>query len=282
MIQAGSAFSGPVPVPAPLSPILALPGVGPVLGGKFYPQLARRPGLEYRTYQSLADITASFPGWAPRTTRFPGGRSQSRARVHISRRPRAQAPGHAPRKEEENAIAPPQQQQRTRVNEQIRFSPVRLIGPDGEQIGIVPIEEAREHAEKHELDLVEISAESRPIVCKIMDWGKYRYDQAKKAKEAKKHQILIEVKEVKYRPMIDDHDFDTKTNRARRFLEGGKKVKVTIMFRGRDMRRPENGFRILDRVAEELKEIATVGDRARRLIGRDLTMTLNPLAANKK
>jgi translation initiation factor IF-3 len=115
-----------------------------------------------------------------------------------------------------------------------------------------------------------------------MDWGKYRYDQAKKAKEAKKHQVLIEVKEVKYRPMIDDHDFMTKTNRARRFLQDGKKVKVTIMFRGRDMRRPENGFRILDRVAEELKDIAQVGDRARRLIGRDLTMTLNPLATNKK
>jgi translation initiation factor IF-3 len=115
-----------------------------------------------------------------------------------------------------------------------------------------------------------------------MDWGKYRYDQAKKAREARKHQQTIDVKEVKYRPMIDDHDFMTKTNRARQFLEEGKKVKVTIMFRGRDLRRPENGFRILDRVVEELKEVATVSDRANKLIGRDLTMVLSPATPPKK
>jgi translation initiation factor IF-3 len=173
-------------------------------------------------------------------------------------------------------------QQRTRINDQIHFSPVRLIDPDGNQLGIVPIEQAREEAAKHNLDLVEISPDSRPIVCRIMDWGKYRYDQAKKAREAKKHQATIEVKEVKYRPMIDDHDFNTKTQRARGFLEEGKKVKVTIMFRGRDMRRPENGFKLLDRVAEDLVDVAQVTDRARRLIGRDLTMVLTPLAPPKK
>ncbi len=173
-------------------------------------------------------------------------------------------------------------QQRIRLNEQIHFSPVRLIDPDGNQLGIVPVEEAREEAAKHDLDLVEISPDSRPIVCRIMDWRKYRYDQAKKAREARKHQVTIEVKEVKYRPMIDGRDFDTKTQRARRFLEGGKKVKVTIMFRGRDMRRPENGFKLLDRVTEDLKDIAQVTDRARKLIGRDLTMVLAPLATAKK
>lgn len=173
-------------------------------------------------------------------------------------------------------------QQRTRINDQIHFTPVRLIDPDGNQVGIVPIEQAREEAEKHSLDLVEISPDSRPIVCRIMDWGKYRYDQAKKARESRKHQLTIDVKEVKYRPMIDGHDFQTKTNRARNFLEHGKKVKVTIMFRGRDMRRPENGFKLLDRVAEDLKDIAQVTDRASRLIGRDLTMVLSPLTAAKK
>ena len=157
-----------------------------------------------------------------------------------------------------------------------------MIDPDGNQLGIVPLEEAREEAAKHELDLVEISPDSRPIVCRIMDWGKFRYDQAKKAREARKHQITIDVKEVKYRPLIDDHDFETKTNRARKFLEEGKKVKVTIMFRGRDLRRPENGRKILDKVAEELKDVGQVTDRAGRIIGRDLTMVLSPLTPTKK
>ena len=157
-----------------------------------------------------------------------------------------------------------------------------MIDPEGNQLGIVPLEEAREEAAKHELDLVEISPDSRPIVCRIMDWGKFRYDQAKKAREARKHQITIDVKEVKYRPLIDAHDFDTKTNRARKFLAAGKKVKVTIMFRGRDLRRPENGRKILDRVAKELKDVAQVTDRAGRIIGRDLTMVLSPLTPTKK
>jgi translation initiation factor IF-3 len=173
-------------------------------------------------------------------------------------------------------------QQRVRINEQIHFSPVRLIDPDGNQLGIVPLEQAQAEAAKHSLDLVEISPDSRPIVCKIMDWGKYRYDEAKKAREARKHQITIDVKEVKYRPAIDDHDFQTKTNRARDFLIEGKKVKVTVMFRGRDMRRPENGFRILDRVAESLKEVGQVTDRPGKIIGRDLAMTLSPLQPAKK
>ncbi len=173
-------------------------------------------------------------------------------------------------------------QQRIRLNEQIHFSPVRLIDPDGNQLGIVPLEKAREEAAKHELDLVEISPESRPIVCRIMDWGKFRYDQAKKAREARKHQITIDVKQVKYRPLIDPHDFKTKTERARRFLREGKKVKITIMFRGRDMRRPENGRRVLARVAEDLKDVSQITDRAGKIIGRDLTMVLSPSAPAKK
>ena len=153
-----------------------------------------------------------------------------------------------------------------------------MIDPDGNQLGILPLEEAKEAAAKFELDLVEVSPESRPIVCRIMDYGKYRYDQAKKAREARKHQTNIDVKEVKYRPAIDEHDFQFKTARARKFLEKGKKVKITIMFRGRDMRRPENGFRILNRVADELKEIAEVTDRPTKMVGRDLPMTLTPKA----
>jgi translation initiation factor IF-3 len=173
-------------------------------------------------------------------------------------------------------------QARVRINEQIHFSPVRLIDPDGNQLGILPIEQALAEAAKHSLDLVEISPDSRPIVCKIMDWGKYRYDEAKKAREARKHQITIEVKEVKYRPAIDGHDFDTKTNHARNFLLDGKKVKVTVMFRGRDMRRPENGFRILERVVEDLKDVGIVSDRPGKIIGRDLAMTLSPTQPAKK
>jgi translation initiation factor IF-3 len=168
-----------------------------------------------------------------------------------------------------------------RLNEQIHFSPVRLVDPDGNQLGIVPIEEAREQAEKFNLDLVEVSPESRPIVCRIMDYGKFRYDQAKKAREARKHQTNIDVKEVKYRPAIDEHDFQFKTRRARKFLEKGKKVKITIMFRGRDMRRPENGYRILDRVAQELKDVAEVTDRPGKMMGRDLPMVLTPIAGFK-
>ena len=165
-----------------------------------------------------------------------------------------------------------------RINERIRLSPVRLIGDDGEQIGVVPVDEALRLAREKGLDLVEVAANSRPIVCKIMDYGRFRYEQEKKAREAKKQQHQVELKEVKYRPNINIHDFETKTKRARKFLEQGKHVKVTIMFRMREMRRPENGYELLRRVREDLQDVAKMDrEPSKELEGRDLTMVLRPL-----
>jgi translation initiation factor IF-3 len=164
-----------------------------------------------------------------------------------------------------------------RINERIRLSPVRLVDDEGNQVGVVPVDEALKLAREKGLDLVEVAANSRPIVCKIMDYGRFRYEQEKKAREAKKQQHAVEVKEVKYRPNINIHDFDTKTRKARKFLEEGKHVKVTIMFRMREMRRPENGFDLLRRVAEDLADIAKVDQMPNRLEGRDLTMVVRPV-----
>ncbi len=157
------------------------------------------------------------------------------------------------------------------------MSPVRLVDDDGSQIGVVPVEEALARAREKGLDLVEVAANSRPIVCKIMDYGRFRYEQEKKAREARKLQHQVDLKEVKYRPNINIHDFETKTRRARKFLEQGKHVKVTIMFRMREMRRPENGFELLRRVAEELGDIASVDRMPTQLEGRDLTMLMRPV-----
>ena len=164
-----------------------------------------------------------------------------------------------------------------RINERIRLSPVRLVDDEGNQVGVVPVEEALALAREKGLDLVEVASTSRPIVCKIMDHGRFRYEQEKKAREAKKQQHSVEVKEVKYRPNINIHDFDTKTRRARKFIDQGKHVKVTIMFRMREMRRPENGFDLLRRVAEDLADVAKVDRMPDRLEGRDLTMVVRPL-----
>ncbi len=165
-----------------------------------------------------------------------------------------------------------------RINERIRLSPVRLIDDDGSQVGVVPVEEALQRAREKGLDLVEVAATSRPIVCKIMDYGRFRYEQEKKAREAKKQQHQVDLKEVKYRPNINIHDFETKTNRARKFLEQGKHVKVTIMFRMREMRRPENGYELLRRVREDLQDVAKMErEPSKELEGRDLTMVLRPV-----
>jgi len=164
---------------------------------------------------------------------------------------------------------------RTRVNEQIRISPVRLIGADGEQVGIVPIEEARRVAAERGLDLVEVAAMARPPVVKVMDYGKYRFEQAKAAKAAKKKQHVIHLKEVKYRPGVSDHDFNFKTRHARRFLEEGNKVKLTMMFRGRQVTHPELGREVLLRVFAELEEIAKV-EMHPKLEGKNMTMVLAP------
>ena len=164
---------------------------------------------------------------------------------------------------------------RVRVNRQIRISPVRVIGPDGAQLGIMDLEAAFSQADQHGLDLVEVAATARPPVVRIMDYGKFKFEQAKQARAAKKKQHVIELKEVKYRPGIDDHDFDTKTRHARRFLEEKNKVKVTMMFRGRQIAHPELGQAVLDRVASELSDVSKI-ESAGRLEGKSMTMILAP------
>ena len=166
-----------------------------------------------------------------------------------------------------------------RVNEQIRISPVRLIGADGEQVGIVSLDKAREMAGEAELDLVEVADRARPPVVKIMDWGRYRYEQQKKAKEARKNQQTQETKEVQLRPRTDDHDFQTKLKRARRFLEEGNAVRVVLRFRGRELRRPEIGVETLERMLEATKDIAQVEQMSKRIEGRRLVARLEPLSS---
>ena len=141
----------------------------------------------------------------------------------------------------------------------------------------MPIEEARQKAEEQGLDLVEVGANANPPVVRILDWGKLKYEREKKARESRKKTHVIEVKEVKYRPSIDEHDFEIKTQRARKFLETGKKVKVTIFFRYRQLRRPELGAQILDNVTEALADVSTVESRS-RLDGRRMVMVLAPLS----
>ncbi len=182
-----------------------------------------------------------------------------------------------PRKEPTIAAANYQQRRNEpRINQHIRKSPVRLIDEDGTQLGIVPIEEARDKARERGLDLVEVGPDADPPVCRILDWGKLRYEKQKKEREAKRKTQTIEVKEVKYRPTIDVHDRDRKTDRARKFLEQGNKVKVTIFFRYRQLRRPQLGQEILDHVQQQLADVAVVEHRTRGLEGRQMTMILAP------
>lgn len=162
------------------------------------------------------------------------------------------------------------------MNDQIRISPVRLIAADGEQVGIVALEEARQRAEDGGLDLVEVAAQARPPVVKIMDWGKHRYEQQKKAREARKNQTHQEVKEVQLRPRTDDHDFDVKLQRARRFLEEGNMVRVVLRYRGRELRRPEIGIATLDRMIEGMEDLARVEHRSDSIEGRRLVAILEP------
>jgi translation initiation factor IF-3 len=157
----------------------------------------------------------------------------------------------------------------------IRISPVRVISDAGEQLGVLPVEQALAMAEERGLDLVEVAPMARPPVVKIMDYGKYKFEEAKAARAAKKKQHVIEVKEIKFRPGIDDHDFDFKVRHMREFLKEGNKVKVTMMFRGRQMTRIELGKAVLDRVAEQLLDIGKVEFDA-RLEGRNMTMVLAP------
>lgn len=161
------------------------------------------------------------------------------------------------------------------MNHQIRISPVRLIAEDGEQLGVVAVDEAMRIANDRGLDLVEVAPMARPPVVKIMDYGKYRFEQAKAARAAKKKQHVIHMKEVKYRPGISSHDFDFKTRHARNFIQEGNKVKVTMMFRGRQVMRPELGQEVLNRVVDQLKDIAKIEADA-KLDGRNMTLVLAP------
>ena len=160
-----------------------------------------------------------------------------------------------------------------RINDDIRVREVRVIDENGQQLGIMATRDAVRIAEEHHLDLVEISPQARPPVCKILDYGKYRYEQQKREKEARKNQKVFEIKEVKLRPGIEDHDFGVKFKNAARFLQEGNKVKVTIMFRGRELSHPELGLNVLTRFAKELEASATV-EKAAKLEGRNMTMIL--------
>lgn len=162
-----------------------------------------------------------------------------------------------------------------RINDRIRAREVRLVGQDGEQIGIKPLPEALAAARRAGLDLVEVADKANPPVCRIMDYGKYKYETAQRAKDSRKKSTNIVVKEMKYRPKIGVGDFDTKTRKVRGFLEEGHKVKLTIMFRGREVQHPELGRKILDQVAEQMDDIAKV-EAYPRLDGRNMTMVLGP------
>lgn len=153
---------------------------------------------------------------------------------------------------------------------------MRVIDPAGEQLGILPIERALEIAGEMGLDLVEVAPMARPPVCRIMDYGKFRYEEQRKAREARKKQHHVQLKEVKMRPGIEDHDFDFKLRHAKRFLEEGNKVKLTMMFRGRQMTHPELGREVLDRVTEELAGVAKV-EQAPTMEARSMTMVLAPI-----
>ncbi|UWG99165.1 translation initiation factor IF-3 [Dehalobacter sp. DCM] len=167
--------------------------------------------------------------------------------------------------------------QELRINEEIRAREVRLVGEEGEQLGIFPLKEALNVAAEKALDLVEIAPAAKPPVCKVMDYGKFKYEQAKRDKEARKKQKVVEIKEVKLRPNIEDHDFMTKMRNAQRFLSDGDKVKVTIMFRGREITHPDQGKILCLRLAELLQEEALV-EREPKVEGRNMVMILTPSA----
>ena len=159
------------------------------------------------------------------------------------------------------------------INEQIRDREIRLIGADGEQLGIMSAREAMKIAQEAELDLVKIAPTAKPPVCKIIDYGKYKYEQTRKEKEARKKQKTVEIKEVRLSPNIDTNDLNTKTNNARKFLSNGNKVKVTLRFRGREMAHVQQSRHILDDFAESLADIAVV-EKPAKMEGRAMSMVL--------
>ncbi|HXS43958.1 MAG TPA: translation initiation factor IF-3 [Solirubrobacteraceae bacterium] len=172
----------------------------------------------------------------------------------------------------------PPERDTTRVNERIRVPEVRVIDEDGSQIGVMRTDDALRLAQDRELDLVEVAPEARPPVTRILDYSKYKYEQTQKQKAARKHQQQITIREIKFRPKIAEHDYATKKGHVERFLRHKDKVKITIMFRGREVTHPERGQLILDRLAEELQDLATIEQRP-NLDGRNMTMLLGPSKA---
>ena len=167
-----------------------------------------------------------------------------------------------------------------RINRAIRVKEVRVIDPEGKQLGILPIFEALRVAGSYELDLVEVSPKSEPPVCRIMDYGKFKYQQQKKAHDAKKKQAVIHIKEVKMRPKTEEHDFQFKLRHIERFLKEGNKIKVTVVFRGRELAHPDFGRNLVNRIVEGTKEIGKV-EQEPRFEGRNFVMILAPLQSLK-
>lgn len=162
-----------------------------------------------------------------------------------------------------------------RINGEIRIPEVRLIGIEGEQLGVVKVADALDMAEEHDVDLVEIAPQAEPPVCRLMDYGKFRYQEQKRQQEARSKQKIIQIKEVKFRPGTDDGDFNVKLRNVRRFIEDGDKVKVSLRFRGREMAHQELGMRVLERVRDEVEEICQV-EAMPKLEGRQMIMVLAP------
>ncbi|MEJ6398627.1 translation initiation factor IF-3 [Yoonia sp. 208BN28-4] len=173
--------------------------------------------------------------------------------------------------------APPQRDTGPRINERIRAAEIRLIGAEGENVGVVTPERALVMAEDAGLDLVEISPNASPPVCKIMDFGKFKYETQKKEAEARKKQKIIEIKEVKFRPNTDNHDYDVKMRNVFKFLENGDKVKVTLRYRGREMAHQDLGRQLLERVAEDTKEHGKI-ENFPKMEGRQMVMLIGPLS----
>ncbi|QIK66584.1 translation initiation factor IF-3 [Nocardioides sp. HDW12B] len=163
-----------------------------------------------------------------------------------------------------------------RINDRIRVPEVRLVGPNGETVGIVRIDDALRLASEADLDLVEVAPMARPPVCKLMDYGKFKYENAQKAREARRNQTNVVIKEMKLRPKIDAHDYETKKGHVVRFLKQGDKVKITIMFRGREQHRPELGLRLLERLADDVTELGFV-ESSPKQDGRNMIMVLGPV-----
>jgi translation initiation factor IF-3 len=170
----------------------------------------------------------------------------------------------------------PPERDETRINERIRVPEVRLIDENGDQVGVIPTDQALAQAQERNLDLVEVAGQARPPVCRILDYSKYKYEQEQKAKAARRHQKQVNVREIKLRPKIATHDYETKRNHVVRFLTGDDRVKVTIMFRGREQTHPERGEALLMRLADDVSELATV-EQAPQQDGRNMTMLLAPV-----